>query len=389
MYYSFRHRGYCGWPSGIVATAALAAALVSLAPTGSAASAIDTSLQAIRAVGPEGRGNAAATTAWQELAQAGPASLVQILTGMDGASPVALNWLRAAVDAIAARESAAGHPLPVAALEKFIAHTSHHPRARRLAYELIAQADPPRAEALIEKMLNDPAGELRRDAVARAIADAKRLQSGQEKDQAIARYSTALSAARDVDQIETIATAMKDLGQPVQLARVFGWLAHWQVIGPFDNTKNAGFTQAFPPEEKIDLQAKYEGKSGEVRWLPLATTNEYGLVDLNQPLGALKSATGYAYTEIESPRAQTAELRLGCKNGWKVWFNGSYLFGRDEYHRGAEIDQYRFKVQLKPGPNRILVKVCQNEQVEDWTKEWEFQMRLTDDLGAPIDLARR
>ena len=40
--------------------------------------------------------------------------------------------------------------------------------------------------------------------------------------------------------------------------------------------------------------------------------------------------------------------------------------------------------QLEPGRNRILVKVCQNEQTEDWTVEWEFQLRVTDSLGTPV-----
>jgi hypothetical protein len=78
-----------------------------------------------------------------------------------------------------------------------------------------------------------------------------------------------------------------------------------------------------------------------------------------------------------------------CKNGWKVWLNGKFLFGRDEYHRGAEIDQYRLGGELKPGSNVILVKLTQNEQKEEWTKEWEFQMRLTDALGTPIASAMK
>jgi len=77
-------------------------------------------------------------------------------------------------------------------------------------------------------------------------------------------------------------------------------------------------------------------------------------------------------------------VRLGCKNGWKVWLNGKFLFGRDVYHRGVEIDQYRLTAQLQPGRNVILVKCLQNEQTEDWTKEWEFQLRITDAQGTPI-----
>ena len=58
--------------------------------------------------------------------------------------------------------------------------------------------------------------------------------------------------------------------------------------------------------------------------------------------------------------------------------------GRDEYHTMAEIDQYRMPAQLLAGRNVILVKVCQNEEIAEWTNEWEFQLRVTDSLGTPI-----
>ena len=126
-----------------------------------------------------------------------------------------------------------------------------------------------------------------------------------------------------------------------------------------------------------------------MKWQDFRTTGDYGLVDLNKPCGALKEVTGYAYTEFYADKARPVELRLGCKNGWKVWLNGKLLFGRDEYHRGMEIDQYRLAGELKPGKNTILVKLTQNEQTEKWTVEWEFQMRITDALGTPIASAKR
>jgi hypothetical protein len=64
--------------------------------------------------------------------------------------------------------------------------------------------------------------------------------------------------------------------------------------------------------------------------------------------------------------------------------NGQLLFARDEYHTSAEIDQYPMPAQLRPGRNTILVKVCQNEEVQEWTEEWEFQLRVTDALGTPL-----
>jgi hypothetical protein len=39
---------------------------------------------------------------------------------------------------------------------------------------------------------------------------------------------------------------------------------------------------------------------------------------------------------------------------------------------------------LKKGGNTILVKACQNEQVEDWTVQWQFQLRVCDATGTAI-----
>lgn len=346
-------------------------------------------VRVIRAIGPEGKGNADASAAWRTLSSGDATSIVDLLEAMDGASPVALNWLRSAVDTCAARQRADGHELPVPALESFLARKTHHPRARRLAFELIAQSDPARAEALIATMLEDPSAELRREAVQRIVSEADKLRAAEQEEQAVEKYHAALKSARDVDQLEAIAKALKALKHPVKLTDVFGWVSEWKVIGPFDSTDGAGFERVFPPEERLDFDAEYDGKAGKVRWQPLTVTSEHGLVDLNKPFGMLKGVAGYACTEINSSKACTVEIRLGCKNAWKIWLNGKFLFGRDEYHRGMEIDQYRLKAELKPGQNQLLVKVCQNEQKEDWTKEWEFQLRITDDLGAPIDLARR
>ena len=105
---------------------------------------------------------------------------------------------------------------------------------------------------------------------------------------------------------------------------------------------------------------------------------------VNKPLTALKQSTAYAYTTFESASEREAELRLGCKNAWKVWLNGKLLFARDEYHRGQRMDQYKLKCHLRKGRNEILVKCCQNEQTESWTVEWEFQLRVCDSGGTAI-----
>lgn len=338
----------------------------------------------VRAVGPEGQGHAAAGPAGRRLARAEPAHLPDLLAAMDGANDYALNWLRAAVESIAGR---AGRQLPVPGLTAFLADRQHHPRARRLAYELLRTADPAAAARLLPGFLDDPANELRRDAV-QQLADQARETAGRDQPAARATLRQALASARDVDQIEALARQLGELGEKVDLRQTLGWVTRWKVAGPFDNTGGAGFDRVFPPEQSADPAAEMDGKSGRVKWQDLETRHDYGLVDFNQPYTPLKGVTGYALAEFWSDTPRPAEIRLGCKNGWKVWLNGRLLFGRDEYHRGAEIDQYRMAAPLQAGRNVILVKCCQNEQTEDWTKEWEFQLRVTDAQGTPIRSTR-
>ncbi len=341
-------------------------------------------VRVLRAVGPEGQGNAAASAAWKKLAVGDATTLVPLLVAMDGANDYALNWLRAAVDAVAGRELAAGRPLPLPELKQFLRQTEHNPRARRLAFELVVRADPAAADQLLAGMLNDPSLELRRDAVQKLIDQANQALAPTNPVVAVPLLQSALKSARDVTQIDDIAGKLQGLGQPVDLQKHFGFLAEWKVIGPFDNTGNQGFETAYPPELKIDLTAEYDGKKGKVRWQDYVTKHKYGMVDMNQPCGKLKEVMAYATTHFYSDRTRAVELRLGGKNSWKVWLNGKLLFAHDEYHTTAEIDQYLMPAQLQAGRNTILVKVCQNELVKDWTEEWEFQLRITDALGTPI-----
>jgi hypothetical protein len=48
------------------------------------------------------------------------------------------------------------------------------------------------------------------------------------------------------------------------------------------------------------------------------------------------------------------------------------------------IDQYLADFELKKGTNRILLKICQNEQNEPWAQDWKFQFRITDRNGKAL-----
>src|SRR5580765_5169306 len=79
----------------------------------------------IKTVGKEGAGNVEAAKAWKELVAMGPAVMTDVLAGMDDANPIAVNWLRGAVDAIHEKAANANVKLPADKLEAFLKDTTH------------------------------------------------------------------------------------------------------------------------------------------------------------------------------------------------------------------------------------------------------------------------
>ncbi|HTI51434.1 MAG TPA: hypothetical protein VL475_10800, partial [Planctomycetaceae bacterium] len=355
-----------------------------------AAADLSDALQAIKSVDSEGRGNADAAGAFKLLARERAAALPSILAALDDANPLAANYLRNAIEAIAQRELQQGGKLPVEALEAFVQETAHAPRARRLAFELLARVDQSAPDRLIPGMLNDPSVELRRDAVQRLIVQGNEQFEKENKSDAKATYERAIASARDDDQVQAIKKRLAELGEKVDLPRHFGFLLNWRLIAPFDNVEKKGFNVVYPPEKELDFNAEYEGKEGmKVRWTSHTTDNEYGIVDLAKALAPFKGAISYAATEFVSDKERTVDFRLGTPNSWKVWLNGELLFAREEYHRGMSLDQYRMRGKLKAGKNVILIKVLQNEQTEEWAQRWQFQLRVCDATGTAVLSADR
>ncbi|MBL8798976.1 MAG: hypothetical protein JNM56_34140 [Planctomycetia bacterium] len=342
----------------------------------------------IQAVGSEGKGNTDAAQSWKALVKLGPSALLEVLTGLDTADPTAANWLRAAVDAIAERELAAKRPLPIEQLEAFIRDVKHAGAARRLAYEWLVRADPKAADRLLPGMLEDPGVELRRDAVARVVKEADEQFAKDAKDAALKTYQKALASGRDRDQVDHIAGQLKKLGQTVDLPAHFGFIQRWLVIGPFDSSGGVGFKAVYPPEKQVDLNATYPGKGGMVVGWKEATAEQvkdnYALIDFNKVLTKYQGAAAYAFAAVESPKEQPVEIRASSNNAVKLFLNGKEVFFREEYHHGVRFDGMIGKGTLKQGRNEIVVKVCQNEQKEDWAQTWGFQVRLSDAIGGAI-----
>lgn len=338
----------------------------------------------IQSVGTEGANHAAAIAAVKELSKAPPSALPDILKSFDAASPIASNWLRAAFETIADRALRAKQ-LDARTLEALVVERNNNASARRLAYEWLVKVDNTAADRLIPGMLQDANAEFRRDAVARLLsAGTKQFDAGQKEDAAKA-LKQALLGAVDDDQVKAIVKPLRELGETVDLQKHFGFVTAWKLIGPFDNTGMKGFDVVYPPEKELKFDAKYPGKGeDEAVWKEFATEDEYGMVNLAKALAPHKGAITYATAEFQSPAAQSVEIRLGTPNAWKLWVNGELAFARDEYHRGTQLDQYKVPVKLKAGRNVILLKVCQNEQTEEWAQDWKYQLRVCTKAGSAV-----
>ena len=374
------------------------ASLLCLTTVGAAfADEVDDLLADVTAVQPRGEGNSAASEAVRELSRADASALTRILAAMNEANPLAVNWLRGAFEAIASRAARSEDGLPADELEAYLLDRDHSGRSRRMAYDWLVKADPTAPDRIIPNMLDDPSPEMRRDAVQRLIRAAQEFSDGGDTDMAKSAYEKALSGATDGDQVELIARSLDALGTEVDLVDHFGLLTRWHLIGPFDNREKIGFAAVYPPEEELDLEAVYEGLLGEVRWEPYAAESDAGVYNIREvgkfDLAGLtephKGAVTYAATEFVNDSDQPVEFRIATPNAWKLWVNGDYLFGHEEYHRGMHFDQYSVRGELKAGRNTILLKVCQNEQTDSWAQDWVFQFRICDLSGKGISSVPR
>lgn len=355
---------------------------------------VEAAVNAVRNVDAKGTGHREAVAAVTFLQGRSTSELATILKGMDGANPIATNWFRGVVETIAERAISRKEDLPKTVLEAFLMDTTHGPRGRRLAYELISRADENAETRLIPKLLNDPSVELRYDAVAFETLEAQRLEKVGEKDASRAAFRRAFTAARNPQQIDSLANTLKELGEEPDVPLHMGFITSWKLVGPFENASDTGWDVAYPPEKSIDLSGTYVGKGSapdkadgpRVKWKDASTTDRFGVLNLadEKALGPVKGAIAYTFTEFLSEGDIAAQIRVGCINASKVWLNGELVMSNHVYHSGMDVDQYVENVKLKKGKNSILVKIAQNEQTEPWAQDWTVQLRVCDAIGTAI-----
>ncbi|MEL7496967.1 MAG: hypothetical protein AAFN77_05115 [Planctomycetota bacterium] len=341
-------------------------------------------LRAVRAVQLNGKGNSSAVQAMAVLNQAKPEQIPQMLEAMDGVNAIALNWLRSAINQAVNRNP---DGIPKDAILKYFEEHSHHPMGRLMAFELLTDGDDSLTESMTRGLIDDPSLPLRFKAIEQLVGEA---ESAMESDKVTAtgKLGYALSKARDVSQIQSIATKLESLGVQVDLQDQLGMLNTWHLVGSFDNKDQKGFDVVYGPESnvaEVDLTATYDGiDESPSAWKKVTTGDPVGNVDLNSLVGKIKGATVYAYTTFKYQEDQDAQFRIGSANATKIWLNGELVMSNEIYHNSNSIDKFIGDVKLKKGDNQILIKVCQNEQTEPWAQDWQFQFRICDQSGKAI-----
>ncbi len=343
---------------------------------------IDEAIRAIQKVDSKGNGHEAAIKAMATLNQCKIDQVPRLLAAMDNANPLGQNWLRAAINSAVNR----GGELPADQIRKYFNERNGSHLGRLLAFELLTKDNESLSKVLTPKLIDDPSLPLRRKGIKWLIS------KSEESDhiQALGMLGLAIEKARDVDQVQQLQGLLSKKGIQIDLTKQLGYAAEWQLVGPFDNKDQKGFSVAYGPEKNldaIDTKAEYADamdKENPANWTEHLTSDAMGVVDLNKAVGKVKGAIVYGYTEFESGEDRDAEIRIGCINANKVWVNGELVISNEVYHVGMMPDQFKGKVKLKKGANKILFKVCQNEQTQPWAQRWQFQLRVCDSTGKAI-----
>ena len=304
--------------------------------------------------------------------------LLDVLRAMKGASPVGKNWLIGLANTLHRTPNAVSQE----ELSSFLADSTQDPEARYTVFRWLTDNNEELRTKLLDSMLEDPSLEIRFDSVAQGIL---KSEGADEK-----QWRRLLDSSRHPAQTAAIIEKLKTIGVTVDMADHMGFVKSWKLIGPFDNVGSDKFSVVYDVEPDWvagKLKGSYAGKNGEATWMDHTTDNAEGQVDLAKLFNNEKGCVVYATAVIRSPSAVPCEVRVGCINAQKVWVNGAEVISNEVYHTGMQIDQYSAPITLKQGENRILVKICQNEQKEAWAQQYVFQLRLCDETGKAIALA--
>lgn len=148
----------------------------------------------------------------------------------------------------------------------------------------------------------------------------------------------------------------------------------WQVIGPFAMENFSGFDYVYSPEKKIDVNVTHKSAGRSLGWQVADDGYFDGYIDLKEIFGHGSWSVAYGLVYIHSPEERKVQLRIGTNESVKLWLNNRQIWQHYQ-KRAAVVDRDLVTVLLKPGYNKLLVKLT-NEVVD-----WGFFFRVTGEDG--------
>jgi cellulose synthase operon protein C len=166
--------------------------------------------------------------------------------------------------------------------------------------------------------------------------------------------------------------------------RALGYVSSFLVVGPFDNDGKAGLDQVFEPEAELTAPITpgraFAGKERPVRYRGVSNAFPFGWLDASALVRPETKVCIYASAFVRDDKLTrgTRKIRVyvGTGGAFKLFWNGRESL-KDTAYRGHDFDRAGVELELAPGPNPLLLKVCGEENAP------ELSVRLADDQGAP------
>jgi tetratricopeptide (TPR) repeat protein len=147
---------------------------------------------------------------------------------------------------------------------------------------------------------------------------------------------------------------------------------NWMLLGPYHNFQ--GFQTEFAPETEINLDKIYKVQKRTLEWQHTNDGFNEGYINLKRTYPQYNWKVAYGLIYVNSPDRKDAQIRIGTNDAVKVWLNDQEIW-RLNMERDSIFDNDVIEVTLKPGKNKILIKVCNR------INEWGFYFRMTDKAG--------
>ncbi len=180
---------------------------------------------------------------------------------------------------------------------------------------------------------------------------------------------------------------------------VKGLIPEWLAIGPFAVADSVKDFDRDHLGGEVTIEPVADEKSAEQVWKSLIApkddmhvfgTAEMPFFDLAKTLGFKPNQVGYAHAWLFSPRGGKVRGIVEHGHGFKAWVNGKEVYRSPQ--RGSALGFYtaisrtelahsdpespRFEVELRPGWNRLLVKLSTSNK--DDFKDMRFCLRFMD-----------